>query len=87
MLNTITICHGQVFFEANRLRAVNAELVDTLLHELRHAWQDEQYGLGWYGKNVVKAENDANEFAKTNYHKWRGVLRVSRTASHRRLPA
>lgn len=63
----------------DRLTFAQGRLVSTLLHELRHAWQQEQYGIDWYEKNVVKAENDANEYAEKNRHAWRGVIRLSRT--------
>ena len=65
-------------YDHNKLRFVNLELVLTLLHELRHAWQEQEHGPGWYRANVVAAEIDAEDFATKNVQKWRGVVKVKR---------
>lgn len=82
--HSVTIFTEQKQYEFDRLRAVNAELVITLLHELRHAWQFKcANGASW---SVVRQERDAEAFAQENYHKWRGVIQLRRTTFHRKLP-
>lgn len=71
-------------YEYDRLRAVNAELVITLIHELRHAWQHQSDE--WTHGNVVRDERDAEGFAQENYHKWRGVIQLRRQTFHKKLP-
>ena len=66
-------------YDFDKLSHVNLELALTLLHELRHAWQEEQHGEGWCAAHVLEAENDAETFARLNVQKWRGVVRVRRT--------
>lgn len=68
----------------DRLRAVNAELVITLLHELRHAWQHQSDD--WKYGNLVADERDAEQYAQDHYHEWRGLLQVKREMFHRKLP-
>ena len=80
----IGIFTEQKQYEYDRLRAVNAELVITLIHELRHAWQYKHAdGASW---SVVRRERDAEGFAQENYHKWRGVIQLRRQTFHKKLP-
>lgn len=82
--HAISIYTEQKQYGFDRIRAVNAELVITLLHELRHAWQHRS--PGWTHGNVAKDERDAEDFAQANYHKWRGVIQLRRQTFHKKLP-
>ena len=76
--NSISIFCNFASIESGRLIHAQGELIDTLLHELKHAQQDKLHGKAWYKANVVKAENEANEYAATNRHLWRGVVQLKR---------
>lgn len=65
-------------YDFERLQAVMSEMAITILHELRHAWQHEQHGDGWYIGHVVEAELDAEEWARRNANDFRGIIRVKR---------
>lgn len=74
---SITIYHGLDEQNIGALRSLQGELVRTLLHELRHAWQDAN---GWvYEDRVVESENDANRWADENQARYRLILRVTRS--------
>jgi len=76
--NSIDIFCNFASIESGRLIHAQGELIDTLLHELKHAHQKQLHGSEWYRKNVVKAENEANEYAASNRHLWRGVVQLKR---------
>lgn len=82
--NAVSIFTEQKQYGYDRIRAVNAELVITLLHELRHAWQHKSGQ--WTHGNVVRDERDAEGYAQENYHRWRGVISLRRETFHSRLP-
>lgn len=62
--------------EANRLRFITSEINRTILHEVRHLWQDINWPKAdWDDKN--KIESDAIRFEKEHGHEYR-VCRVIR---------
>lgn len=74
----ITIYLGGIEkYTADRLRAAQGELVDTVLHELRHAYQ--------YNHNPDILDNkhacevDAEGWAKRKRPEYRTIIRLSRT--------
>src|SRR4051794_488801 len=69
--NTITIYLNMPEQDAEALRFLASELTITLLHELRHRWQDEQHGVDWYASHVVAAERDAEDYAHLHCQEWR----------------
>jgi hypothetical protein len=78
MANSIQLYLNLAEQGAEGLRMLAGDLTRTLLHELRHRWQHEQHGAGWYERNVVAAENDANNYARLHCQEWRGVVKVGR---------
>jgi len=85
VLTGITIYLNIETLEVDRLRYVSRELVETLLHELRHMYQYET----WAPERIdadrkrpyqeQEMERDAEAFAKSHLSEWRGIVRVSRT--------
>lgn len=73
--NVITIFTAYVLYETDALRYVQSEIVETLLHELRHGyqWQNELWPT-----DVVKRETDANHWASTRVADYRDMVRVRR---------
>lgn len=88
---TIQISTNISQFERDRLRSVASDLTFTLLHELRHAWQYEN----WSPDRIDRAnkqpyhdretENDANAFATSNQSKWLGIVRPGRVSQPSRF--
>jgi hypothetical protein len=64
--------------ELERLSLVASDMAATLLHELKHAQQNEEHGSQWYAKHVVEAEVEAEEYALRMCQHYRGIVRVSR---------
>lgn len=67
---------GFTYEDQNSFRGVQHRLVLTLLHELRHAWQDEQGLLQVW--NVVKLEEDAERWSGQMTAKYRGLVKLHR---------
>lgn len=63
--------------EADSLRAAQTDLAHTFLHEIRHGWQHFHSPAIW--DDVVKRENDANEWAAKNVTQHRNLVRLSRS--------
>ena len=85
--NSITITYGLRSQAVDRLHFVQSQIVRTLLHEIRHIWQFENWnGYNFNNKSdywVKREEIDAREFADNNLAKWRGIVRVSRPVRSR----
>lgn len=80
----ISIFAGAPGLDVGRLTFAATAATDTLLHELRHAWQYENWTDDFYAKDARRPysqqelEKDANEWASTNAIRWRGLVHVSR---------
>lgn len=71
-------------------------LTRTLLHELRHRWQLEEWGVekfavaaGSGSYEVRRAERDARQWAEANLGRYKGLVRLVRDPARRpvrRLP-
>lgn len=75
--NTVTISLGHECYETDKLRYVKTELIVTLLHELRHAWQH-FCGPKSLWDNTVARENDAETWAVKHVASFRDILTVRR---------
>lgn len=64
-------------YEYDRLLSATNELTRTLLHELRHAWQ-QQHRTDIYD-NHFAAETDAERWACQNLPVYQGIVRLKRT--------
>lgn len=77
-------------YDRNRLMHVQSELVITLLHELRHAWQakhaPEKY-LIYHTDISAKqwCEYDAENWATVHHTTYRGIVTVKRRFPHSRM--
>lgn len=82
--NSIEVSYGFPSDAIEKLRFVQSELVSTLLHETRHAWQYATWGFDFMVKDDLKPyhaqmkEKDANEFAATHQAAYRGLVKVTR---------
>jgi len=73
----------------SRLTFVQHDIVKTLLHEIKHVqqfqnWTREEWErdkLQSYGSS--RAEAEANEFAEANYQEWRNIVTVRRPTKSR----
>lgn len=63
-------------YEYDGLRSATQELVRTLLHELRHAWQ---HAHNTNNGSTPEAEIDAETWACENVAGYRSIIRMSRT--------
>jgi len=85
----ITIYYGMEKQEVTRLPFVISQVSKTILHELRHEWQFENWtDKQWdddarYAYNIKPSEIDARDFADTNLAKYRGLVKVKRTGVSR----
>jgi len=74
---------------ADRLMFAHNEIVRTLLHEVKHVQQFQNWTREmWerdklYSYGVSPAEAEANEFAADNVHKWRSIITVKRPMKSR----
>lgn len=68
---TLFLSHG--WMEYARMDLVKANILHTLLHEIRHIIQF-QKGMGFLTE--MDSENDANEWARKNRHKWSKLIRI-----------
>jgi hypothetical protein len=81
---TITIYYGLQKQELDRLPFVISQISRTILHELRHEWQFENWTEEkWeedarYSYNIKPSEIDARDFADANLAKYRSLVRVKR---------
>ena len=64
-------------YELDGLRSAQTELVNTMLHELRHAWQVMYRPEVW--ANHEAAEHDAEGWAIRNVANYRNIVRLSRS--------
>lgn len=82
--NSINVNFGFPSDTIERLRFMQSDLVNTLLHEVRHAWQYQTWGEEWMRTDdklpyaLRHKEKDANQFAETHQTLWRGLVRVGR---------
>lgn len=80
----VHIFYGNSFQTSNRLIFVANNITRTLLHELRHVWQEENWTpKQWadddrHAYGIKPSEIDANDFADRNLSKYRGLVRVKR---------
>lgn len=82
--NVVIIYMGIDEYEADKLRYVQSEIVITILHELRHAYQKQH----WAAEDLAadrarpymlrKAERDAETWAVENASRFRRIVRVIR---------
>ncbi|MBA2726506.1 MAG: hypothetical protein H0U53_10990 [Actinobacteria bacterium] len=83
--NVVKLFIGFSSDNLEKLRFLQGKLTITFLHEMRHAWQTQQWGHEAMAKarnepyHVRRSEVDANSFAEANAHLWRNVIRVVRT--------
>lgn len=82
-LGRITIYLGGIDeYSTDRLSAAQRELCDTVLHELRHAWQHAHTTMlekpegNYY---TAECEVDAREYAARKLPEYRTIIRLSRT--------
>jgi len=81
---TITIYYGMEKQEVNRLPFVISQISRTILHELRHEWQFENWTeKQWeddarYSYYIKPSEVDARDWADANLAKYRGLVKVKR---------
>lgn len=81
---TITIYYGLEKQELNRLPFVQAQIVRTILHELRHQWQMEYKPESWwedddrYSYNIKPSEVDARDWADKKLSSYRSLVKVKR---------
>lgn len=64
-------------YDNDRLRAANREAVTTILHELRHAWQNIHNPELYANKHAC--EVDAEGWARRRYPDYHTLVRLSRT--------
>lgn len=91
--NRITMELGLDLFQHSSLRAVTREVVETLLHEYRHAWQHVNWPLGEILEDQERPyraremERDAEDFAHRNTTRWMkaGLIRLRPRATRSRL--
>ena len=75
--------------EMNRLLFVTTQITRTVLHELRHEWQFENWTQKqWdeddrYTYNIKPSEVDARDWADRNVSKYRDLVRVKRRQASR----
>lgn len=85
----VTIYYGIQSQQINKLRYVQAQIVRTVLHEMRHQFQFENWSEGqWaidekYEYNIKPSEIDAREFADNNLAKYRDLVKVERKGQSR----
>jgi hypothetical protein len=92
--NTVTITSQGEWAEREGLYVITKHIRFTILHELRHAWQrenwsDEEMRLAGLGKyEYRKEELDANSFADYASPKYRTLVQIKRQqiGNRRRLP-
>ena len=83
-LNHIRLVVGYDDQMANRLVFAHNKIVGTLLHEIKHLQQFQDWSAAdWerdelYEYGVSPAEAEANEFAAANIQKWRGIISLKR---------
>ena len=90
----IEIVNTHASIQQGSLTVATRQVAFTLLHELRHIWQDHHWDeatkkaakVGPY--ELRMEEKDANEYAQANLSKYPGLVRLHRqgTRTTRRLP-
>ena len=82
--NSIVIFLNLESFDMERLRFLTSCVLHTFLHEMRHAWQQQTWTKEQWFKDdsfeyhAKPSERDANNFANTQDHLWRGLVRIRR---------
>ena len=71
--NIVTLFLKHDWFAWSRMDLVKANILHTILHEIRHIIQF-QKGMGFL--TTKDCENDANEWATKNRHKWNKLIRI-----------
>jgi hypothetical protein len=79
---------GHADFQGSSLTAVHTHIINTLLHEYRHAYQHAHWPADRISRDDRRSyassemEEDANEWASQNTAKWRSLGKLrSKTAS------
>lgn len=75
--NHINLYLGVSSYEYDALRFAQTEAVRTMLHELRHAWQ-QQHRPDMYDSTIA-VETDAEGWAQEQVASWVNLVRLSRS--------
>lgn len=79
---TITLYPGIKLLQNSGLRAAHLEITTTLLHELRHAYQDDHWSQERRDLDrkrpytLREGERDAEDWATKSTHRYRSLVRI-----------